>query len=101
MKISRKTYNMITRLGLIFFAAFILIGMTKPQWLQHLALSKQYTFYALGIIFFCYTLALCYGVFFSKTKKDMDTSAKLLQLIRAPLYLCITGFCFYYAWSYV
>ena len=98
MKVSRRTYNLVTRLGFVLFAVFILIGIASPEWLQSLALSKQHTFYTLGAIFLCYTLALFYSVLFSKMKQDLDITAKLMQLIRAPLYLCITGFCFYYAW---
>ena len=98
MKVSRKTYNIVTRTGFVLLAAFILIGLTKPQWLQSVALSKQTTFYALAVIFLSYTMALFYSVFFSKKMQQLDTTAKLMQLIRAPLYLVITGFCFYYAW---
>ncbi|NRB38434.1 MAG: hypothetical protein HRU20_08185 [Pseudomonadales bacterium] len=98
MKVSRKSYNIIIRSGLVLLAAFLLIGISNPQWLQSIALSKQITFYTLGVIFLCYTLALFYSVLFSNMRKELDITAKLMQLIRAPLYLCITGFCFYYAW---
>ena len=100
MKVSRSSYNIVTRLGLVLIATFILMGIAKPEWLQSFAISKKATFYTLGVIFLSYTLALFYSVLCSKNKEDMHTSARLMQLIRAPLYLCISGFCFYYSWLY-
>ena len=94
MKISKKTYNLIVRLGICLIGAFIVVGLFKPQWLQIFYINKAPTFYILGVIFSAYTLALVYSTF----KNEVDISAKVTQLIRAPLYLCISFFCFYYAY---
>lgn len=97
MKVSQRNYTLIVRCGIMLLAAFLIIGIFQPQWLQLLFINKKATFSVLGIIFFCYTAALCYSV----AKKEMTLSAKIMQLIRAPLYLFISIFCFYYAYSYL
>ncbi len=93
MKISALQLKLIKLLLFLCVAGVLLTGLAMPQWLASVYIGKQNTFYALAVLFFCYSLALAYA----SVNHQEDNTQKALLFLRAPIYFCISGFCFYYA----